>query len=216
MCNHLDVLRFEFKPEHFDASAFPDLRLDVDFFIRDKSINTVYAVQLKHVKYINEAGFLRWIKLVGIEDKKLNEGILQLERLKEVVHKSESARNYLKGKGLSKSEIMNLKPIIVHNEGALDCITMQGGICLYDLYTFKKALSGCRGTVERYDEVNYTSKAIKSKSIGGIDVSNPDNVISSYLGESHYYSFRFYDAAKYLTRSVFIDSFTYKAEGIGI
>ena len=215
-CSHLDVLRFEFKPEHFDDSEFPDLRLDVDFFIRDKSINTVYAVQLKHVKYINEAGFLRWIKLVGIEDKKLNSGILQLERLNEVVQKSQSARNYLKSKGLSESEIMNLKPIVVHNEGSLDCITMQSGICLYDLYTFKKALSGCRGTVERYDEVHYTSKAIKSKSIGGIDVSNPDNVISSYLGERHYYSFRFYDAAKHLTRSVFIDSFTYKAEGIGI
>ncbi|MBE0365356.1 hypothetical protein PULV_a2137 [Pseudoalteromonas ulvae UL12] len=215
-CNHLDVLEFELKPDKFDSSDYPDLRLDVDFFIRDKSINIVYAVQLKHVTTDTEAGLKSWFKLIGQEDKKLNTGILQLERLDEVVNNSSSAREYLIENGLTKDEILNLKPIVVHNIGSLDCITLHNGICLYDLYTFKKVLSGCWGSIEFYQNGYYESSFTESNGQNSVDLSNPRNVIDVYLRETRFTELKHFDGARYITRSVTINGIKVSAEGIGV
>ncbi|SEK56550.1 hypothetical protein SAMN05216262_101679 [Colwellia chukchiensis] len=215
-CNHLDVLEFELKPDKFDSSDYPDLRLDVDFFIRDKSINIVYAVQLKHVTTDTEAGLKSWFKLIGQEDKKLNTGILQLERLDEVVNNSSSAREYLIENGLTKDEILNLKPIVVHNIGSLDCITLHNGICLYDLYTFKKVLSGCWGSIEFYQNGYYESSFSKKNVNNSVDLSNPRNVIDAYIGEARFTEIKHFDGAKNITRSVMINGIKISAEGIGV
>jgi len=214
-CDHLDVLEFELKPDKFDASSFEKLRLDVDFFIRDKSTDIVYAIQLKHVTTDDEAGLLSWIKLLGQKDSKLNKGILQLERLKEVVSNCNSAREYLSDKGLSEKEIMNLKPIVVHNIGSLDCMKVHNDICLYDLHTFKKALSGCRGTQETFKDGYY--KSSDSLQVNNrVDLSCPNNVIDTYIKEARFSEIKYFDGAKYITRSVTLGGVKVSAEGVGI
>lgn len=215
-CDHLDVLEFELKPEKFDASDFPELRLDVDFFIRDKSTKIVYAVQLKHVTTDKEAGLLSWFKLIGREDKKLNKGILQLERLNEVVANSSSAREYLIKNGLTQDEVLNLKPIVVHNVGSLDCVSLHNGICLYDLYTFKNVLSGNWGSIEFYKNGYYESTFTERKNRDSVDLSNPSNVIDVYIKEARFSEIKYFDGTKYITRSVNINGIKISAEGIGI
>lgn len=215
-CKHLDVLEFELKPDKFDASDFPKLRLDVDFFIRDRSTNVVYAVQLKHVTTDTEAGLRSWFKLIGQKDSKLNKGILQLERLNEVVNNSSSAREYLIENGLTKDEVLNLKPIVVHNIGSLDCITLHNGICLYDLYTFKKVLSGCWGSIEFYQNGFYESSFTESNKRNSVDLSNPHNVIDVYIKEARFSEIKYFDGAKYITRSATVNGIKISAEGIGI
>jgi hypothetical protein len=215
-CEHLDVLEFDFNTNNFNTSDFHDLILDVDFFIRDKSVGNVYAVQLKHVTAINEAGILSWMKLIANKKSKLNKGVLQLERLNEVITNSQSARDYLTAKGLSDTEIMNLKPIVVHNMGSLDCIPLHNGICLYDLYTFKKVLSGCKGLVELYKDGNYESSSSELDIKGGTDISNPNNVIENYLKDPQFEKLKYFDSAKYINRSVNLGEHRVVAEGIAI
>lgn len=215
-CDHIDVLEFELKPDKFDSSDFTELRLDVDFFIRDKSINTVYTVQLKHVTTDTESGLQQWFKLIGQKDSKLNKGILQLERLNEVVKNSSSAREYLIENGLTTEEVLNLKPIVVHNIGSLDCITLHNDICLYDLYTFKKVLSGCWGSIELFKDGHYESSFDEQNNRSSVDLSNPYNVIEQYIKEARFTELKHFDGARYITRSVMINGNKICAAGIGI
>lgn len=212
--DHLDVLEFELKPEKFDASPFAKLLLDVDFFIRDKSINTVYAVQLKHVTTGTDTGLKEWFKLIGQKKSKLKKGILQLERLSEVIKNSSSARDYLIKKGLTEKELFNLKPIVVHNVGNLDCVSLHNDICLYDLYTFKHVLSRNWGSLEFISDSHYESSFTSGKT--SIDLSNPQNVINAYIDQPSFSQIRHFDGAKYVTRSVVLDGVKISAVGIGI
>jgi len=215
-CEHLDVLEFELKPDKFDSSGFPDLRLDVDFFVRDKSNQNVYAVQLKHVQLGTEAGLRAWFKLLGNKKSKLNTGVLQLERLHEVVKGSSSAREYLIKNGLTEDEVLNLKPMLVHNIGTLDCISLHNGIRLYDSYTFKKILTGCWGTIEYFKDGVYESSHTEPEYRNSVDLSDPINVIKAYTGEARFSELRYFDSARHLTRAVLIDGTRISAEGVGV
>jgi hypothetical protein len=146
----------------------------------------------------------------------LNKGILQLERLNEVVNNSSSAREYLVENGLTTDEVLNLKPIVVHNIGSLDCITLHNGICLYDLYTFKKVLSGCWGSIELFKDGYYESSFDEQNNRSSVDLSNPYNVIEQYIKEARFTELKHFDGARYITRSVMINGNKICAAGIGI
>ena len=118
--------------------------------------------------------------------------------------------------GLTKDEVLNLKPIVVHNIGSLDCITLHNGICLYDLYTFKKVLSGCWGSIEFYQNGYYESSFTEPNNRNSIDLSNPNNVIDVYTREARFTEIKHFDGAKYITRSVTINGIKISAEGIGV
>lgn len=214
--SHIEILNFELKPEHFDASSTPNLRLDVDFFLRDSIHEVIYAVQMKHVELINESGLAAWFKLIGVHDSKINKGILQLQRLKEVISSNESAREYLIKKGLTHKELKNIIPVIIHNSGCLDFFHLQEGLWLYDQITFTKALTGRSSIVDLYNDGHYSSNKVHRKSNEHLRIDDPASIIEAYISDKNFSHLRYFDAPKYLTRETILNGVKIKSIGVGI
>ena len=94
--------------------------------------------------------------MLATKNSKLNKGVLQLENLKQILNKYPETQEYLIKKGLTKTDINNLVPTLVHNIGSLDFMQLQEGIMVYDLHTFRKILTGRSATEERYDNYKYS------------------------------------------------------------
>lgn len=213
---HLQVLDFELKPEHYGQNKPSSERLDVDFFIRDLSTSSVYAVQLKHVTSIKQSGLSFWLRMLANKNSKLNKGILQLENLKQVLDKYPEAQEYLIKKGLTKTDINSLVPTLVHNIGSLDFMQLQEGIMVYDLHTFKKVLTGRSATEESYDNYRYSFQESYGKQKKSLPLSEPFKIIDEYLEDDRFKHFKTFDGPSHIKRTVLINEHTISSVGIGI
>ncbi|WP_155949124.1 MULTISPECIES: hypothetical protein [unclassified Pseudoalteromonas] len=213
---HLQVLDFELKPEHYGQNKPSSERLDIDFFIRDLSTSSVYAVQLKHVTSIKQSGLSFWLRMLATKNSKLNKGVLQLENLKQILSKYPETQEYLIKKGLTKTDINNLVPTLVHNIGSLDFMQLQEGIMVYDLHTFRKILTGRSATEERYDNYKYSFQESYGKKKKSLPLSEPCKIIDEYLEDERFKHFKAFDGPAHIKRSVSINEHIISSVGIGI
>lgn len=214
--SHLQVLDFEFKPEHYGENNKSTERLDIDFFVRDTSTSSLYAVQLKHVTSIKPAGLSFWLTMLAEKNSKLNKGILQLENLKFILNKYPKAMDYLIAKGLSESDIKNLVPILVHNIGSLDFMQLQENIMVYDLHTFRKVLTGRSATEEVYNTHSYSFTETLDERGGSLSLIEPEKIIDEYLNDKRFKHFKIFDGPLHIKREVLINDLRVSAIGIGL
>jgi hypothetical protein len=214
--NWLEVLDFELKPEHcLDGEQAPE-RLDIDFFVRDLRNKNIYAVQLKHVQSMTHSGLAHIINYLAIKDTKLNKGVLQLQNLHVIINKYPMASEYLKSQGILKEEISNLVPVLVHNVGVLDCLNLHNDILVYDLHTFRKALTGFTSTIEKYDNGIYEFNETQAKTASKGNLKHTDSVIDEYLMDGNFGEISHFDILKSVAREVTVGDKSFKALGIGI
>lgn len=213
---HLDILDFELKSDHIEMHKRGEIKLDVDYFIRDRNANLIYAVQMKHLQQITESGIASWLKMIGEFDSRLNTAILQLQNLKSILDNDISARDYLIENGISEREFNSIIPVVVHNVGYIDIMPVQNNIWLYDQITFRKVLTGQSGVQHIYKNGQYQYNDFCLNQNEPLRLDNPSNIINSYLSAKEFHGFRLFNIAKHCTREFERNEVSVKAVGVGL
>lgn len=217
---HLEVLPFEMNQNDFDSFNYEESErsFDVDLFVRDRVNNKVYAIQLKHMKSMFEAGIRQWLAYLGDYNKKLNKGVRQLSNLKHILATSQKARDYLVNNGICEWEINSLIPVLVHNIGYVDFMCTNDGVLIYDLHSFRKGLTGISASQERYDKETGTyeqdgfQRAIKK----GVGIDRPDSIIEEYINEPNFKNLKYFDTGIYVKRYLKVNDIAFESIGLGI
>jgi hypothetical protein len=211
--NDLDVLNFELNQHHTLDNTVP---IDVDLWVRVKSLGVIYAVQLKHLESTKHGGITYWLGRTRDRTGGLGKGIAQLENLKQLTNGDASVRARLISNGVMQHELGQIYPIVLHNVGAMDFWQLQEGILLYDLHTFCNALDGRAATEFHADNRKFNFHASTANQPSSAVLHMPSSVISSYTEDPRFHGLKCFDAAKHLNRSVQLPSCTIEAKGLGL
>ena len=214
--DHIDFIELQLREEHAPLAKEKRLSLDIDFFVRDKRNKKVYAVQLKHVESSSKAGLDLWLEMLANPDSKLGKGVSQLENLSFIINNDTEVQEYLLDNEILESELFQLTPILIHNVGSMDMISVHSNIWLYDILTFEKVLTGRIAISEKYDDMKYQVKNTYQNDIYGLSLDRPVEIIEAYLDDPRFKSLRIFDAPKHVSRRINFDGITIISEGLGI
>jgi hypothetical protein len=211
--NDLVILDFELNQHHTSGNAVP---IDVDLWVRVKSLGVIYAVQLKHLESTKYGGITYWLGRTRDRTGGLGKGVAQLENLKQLIGEDTSVQTHLLANGVMPHELGQIYPIVLHNVGAMDFWQLQEGILLYDLHTFCNALDGRAATEFHADNRKLNFHASTANQPSSAVLHMPSSVISSYTEDPRFHGLKYFDAAKHLNRSVQLPSCTIEAKGLGL
>jgi hypothetical protein len=212
--NDLDVLDFELNQHHTLDNAIP---IDVDLWVRVKSLGVIYAIQLKHLESTKQGGITYWLGRTRDPTGGLGKGIAQLDNLKRLIDGDTSVQAHLLANGVKPKEMSHIYPILLHNVGTMDFWQLQEGILLYDLHTFCNALDSRAATVFHSEDhkISFHESSAKEPPTSAA-LHTPSSVIASYTKDPRFLALKYFDAAKHLHRSVQLPSCTVEAKGLGI
>lgn len=211
--NDLVILDFELNQHHTSGNA---VQIDVDLWVRVKSLGVIYAVQLKHLESTKYGGITYWLGRTRDRTGGLGKGVAQLENLKQLIGEDTSVQAHLLANGMMPHELGQVYPILLHNVGAMDFWQLQEGILLYDLHTFCNALDGRAATGLHADNRKINFHASTANQPSSAVLHKPSSVISSYTEDPRFHGLKYFDAAKHLNRSVQLPSCTIEAKGLGL
>ncbi len=211
-CEHLEVLDFELRQHHTTNRV----GLDVDFFVRDKALSQIYAVQLKHLERHAHGGLLAWLALFRENKDSLGNLVRQLENLTSVARSDEKCRAHLVARGLTAAECDRIIPVGIHNVGFVDFWEVQNGVLLYDLSTFANILTDSGGIAVGMTQGRVVNQAIRQPAGPRPSLHLPDSVIDACLLRPSLQHLKSFDLATRLCRQSKVMGTVVIAEGLGI
>jgi len=208
--SHVDVIDIEVR-QHDNVEH---RHVDVDFLVRDRHHDIVFAVQLKHFQFSNRSGLRSWLE--RFRSGSLAYGIAQLQAIKGLALTDAGTRALLLAHAITEDELQRLVPVVLHNVGVLDGLRFQGDVLLFDQHTFVNVLDGRAAIGVGKDAAGHAIHPRLSGGPSDCRLDDPDSVITAYLDDETFRDLKHFDVAAAATRRLLVLGQLVKARGLGI